>query len=240
MKLLTRQQTEDSKQRETTFSILRTRELQEAEAQARKSYAKAEADFKEALARHSEEWAVKLQAHAEQTDKMKREIDVLEAKKMNALIPAGVINEITEGRLDDAVKYVEELREREENLEQTRELLEDNLDRVGELEQKTLLREKKVSLREQGVDRQAENIKLQSESLTKQITDFALKKQQEEKMIEERKTILALKERTLLAKEETQKRTDKALLEKEVRLADERQTLDRAWKELKAKYPPKT
>lgn len=239
MKLLKPQEIQDTKNREITLSILRKKELQETEKESRLALIKVEAQFKERLAQNQELWAKQEESHAQRVIQMKAEITLLEAQRINALIPAGLINETTQGRLNDAMEYVAELNQKEEDLELLKEKLESRLDEVGQLEQDTRLKEKKISLREDGAFRQAENIKLQSEQLTKALSSFAEKKQKTEDLLDKTKIALILKERTLLAKEESQKRTDKALLEKEIKLADERGILEKAWEELKNKYPPK-
>ncbi len=235
MKLLSPQTLKQAKNDEQALLIIRIGELRKLETQLRQNTSKAEADFKKTLADNLAVWEQEFERHQLLKKQMKAEIDDLTAKKMNALIPVGIISKATERRLDDAEKYIQELRQRKEDNEELREKLEDRLDEVGAREQDIIAREQKSEVREIGLTKQEELVKEGNERLSQELTKFLAKKEAEEKDLDERKTAVSLRERSVESKEELQKRTDLALNSLALRLEDERRTLDRAWKELERK-----
>ncbi len=233
MKLLTPAAQQDLKEQVALRDILRTQELNKASEEARISLAKAEQEFNEVLARNRAQWATEEEEHSQRVKAMKLEIDDLMAKKMNALIPIGILKDGAYDRMDDAVAFLARLRQREENIEDLTEKLEDKLDTVGAKEQDLLQLDRSLKLREEGIERQSQAIRANSQALGEQMAVFALTKETAEKDIEERKTALYLLERTLLTKQQTLERTDGALSALAKQLADERETLKRAFDEVR-------
>lgn len=135
----------------------------------------------------------------------------------------------------DAKKFLAELKRREDDVEKTKEVLEDRLDDVGDRELATTKKEQELLSREQGIERQSKLTANRAAKLTQSISDFEVKKSKEEKDIDARKTAVFLRERSALAKEETQRRTEEALKKWEIQLIDGRETLGRAWAELEKK-----
>lgn len=218
---------------------MRTKELAETERRARLALANAEAEFNTVMAKNQASWAVIEEKHQKRVAEMGKEIEKLENKRLNALIPVKIIAEATEGRLKSASEYVSELKQREEKINETQELLEDKLDEVGQIKEDILKQESKLKLREEGLQRQTANQNILNKQLSVDLALFNANVKKVNKELDDKKTALILQEQSLKAKEMTIKRTDRALLDKERLLASERQTLDAAWKELHAKYPPK-
>ena len=232
MKLLTPQEVKDTKAKELARDILRVKETTDVVLKTRQRLAEAESDFNKTLAKNREKWAEEEESHFKRVKDMESEIDVLEAKKLNALIPLGILKEGTYDKMEDAVNFLTQLRQREKTLDDSVELLENRLDEVGEKEQNLKQLENRLFLREEGIKRQEENIRINNELLTNQLAEFATTKLKAENNITERITAVILKERSVDAKDELNKRNIKALEDKERALIDERETLARAWKEL--------
>lgn len=235
MKLLTPSQNKDLNSQQTVKQVLRIQELEKATTQALQSLAKAEAEFNATLARNRDKWALEEEEHFKRTKERETEIDFLEAKRINALIPIGIIKEATEDRMEEAVKLLSGIRMREQKAEKLIEQLETKLDEVGQREVDVNQKEKTLVLRQEGIELQSHAIVEGSRKLNQATIEFKNLKEKEEKAIKDRKTELFLIERSLISKEETLKLTDKALNDLATQLADERGTLDRAWQELKRK-----
>ncbi len=237
MKLLSPTQLNDGKAAQTTREIFRIKELDAASDKARKNLANAEADFNATLAKNRTQWAIEEEDHAKRLLAMKDEIDKLEAKRLNALIPIGIIKKGAEDRMEEATIFLAQLRQREEHAEDLRELLEDKLDKVGQFEQDLIIKDQQLESKRLGLIEQANLVTEGIQQLNQETLEFGLTRTKAEANIHERKTSLALLEATLVAKQDTQRRTGKALEALATRLADERIILQKAWDERHRKYP---
>lgn len=237
MKLLSPSAIKDTKNLELTREILRTKEINEVSEKSRKELAQAQMDFNNALADFKERWAKEEEEHDKRMVEMKAEIQVLEDKRKQALIPISIEMDKANRLLDEAKGRLSQVKEKEVENQETAEKLQDRLDEVGQREQDVKFKEKKLEFQEQGIIQQTQFIKENNQKLSKQLSDFLSYKNAIEKDIDERKTALVLWDRTLQNKEEVLKRTDKAQKEVGVRLKEERINLDKAWKELKPLSP---
>lgn len=235
MRLLTPQASSDAKNQEVAREIIRTQEVERVAKDTRIRLAQAEADFSSTLAKQRERWAHDEEEHLLRVKEMEAEIDALEAKKLNALIPLGIIKDGVYDRMDDAVGFLATLRKREIDNDTLTERLEDKLDEVGEREQTVLLREQKAGLREEGVERQRQATVNGSARLIKDMEEFAVKMIKEQKDADEKRDNIILQEQSLKAKDILLQRNEKALNDLDRKLQDERETLNRAWEELKRK-----
>lgn len=235
MRLLTPNQTKDLQSEEQVLKILRTQETEEAAKRANMGLARAEADFAATLARNREIWEQEEKEHAKRKKEMAQEVLELEEKRSQALIPVSLLQDKADKKMREAEEFSKELKVREDGIEEIKDILEDRLDEVGEREVAADKREKSLDLRTQGIERQSKMISEGAVNLTQRISDFEVKKAEEERELSERKTALFLRERSVTAKEESQKRTAKSLQDWETQLKDERGTLNRAWAELEHK-----
>lgn len=233
MKLFSQPELKQRKDQELTREILRTEEMQKVAEKARKGMANAEADFKEMLATHKEKWAKEEQEHTVRLRQMASEIDGLEERKKQALIPIQVYKQMADEKMNEAVAAEEVVAKKEEEIEDLREKLEDRLDEVGEREGEVRIREARADYRELGLNSQSDIIDARSKELSKKIAEFTAKKENDEKDIYERKELLFLKERDLVAREATLKRNLEALVAREKQLEDQRQTLEREYERLR-------
>lgn len=232
MKLLSPQEIKDLREQNITRDLLRANEAEEVAKKSRLNLAASEADFYKSLAAQKDRWAEEEREHRERKNQMKSDIDELEAKKINALIPVGILKNGVYDRMDDAVAFLAKLRKRENDIEELTEKLEDKLDETGEREINVKKEETRQLLVQQGINRQIESTKQGTEKLTNALTEFTVKCQNIEKELNDRKTAIFLQERTLETKEIKLKRTEKLLSDWDRKLHDERETLDRAFKEV--------
>lgn len=233
MKLLTPLQNKDLGDQQKLRSILRTQELEKAESAARRNLANAEADFNTTLAKNRQSWAIEEEEHAKRVLEQKAELTVLEAQKLNALIPFKILKDGTLERLGDAEAYLLQLRQREEDNEILADHLEDKLDKVGAKEQDLLRKEKELEVRADGLERQSASTATATKLLSEQVAEFVSYKTMEEKKINEIKIELAIREGDITAKEGELEANGARLEALAIRLADERQVLDRAFAEVR-------
>lgn len=235
MKLLSPQPSKNNKEAENIREILRTQDIQKASDKARKNLANAEADFKTSLSRFKEQWALEEETHSKRVSEMTKEVEILEEKKKQALIPIKIYEEEVKVIADEVMKRGSELVLKEEEINTLREKLEDKLDSLGQREQDVALKEQKQALQQSSIESQSLSTVEGIKRLNEQIEAFIANKETREKELKDRETAIILQERTIDAEKESLKRKEKGLSEWAIRLSDERGILDRAWNELKKK-----
>lgn len=232
MRLLTPSATKDTEAQETARRVLRAQELDNLEKDIRIRTAKAEADFNSTVSRQKMYWAGEEASHAERRREMKKEVDDLEVKKLNSLVPFGILKEGADNRMEEAESFIQGLRDREDRVVELTEMLEDKLDAVGEHEQNLRQEREVFDIQRKGLEDQRSSMASQSQQLTESIGLFNANQEKYERDIEERKASLYLQDRALQAKSEELDKKEETLRGLETRLHDERGVLDRAWKEL--------
>lgn len=233
MKLFTNAELKDLKAKEQSREILRTQEMQKVADKARKNMATAEADFKLTLAKFKDQWAEEEKKHAIRIRGMSSEIQTLEDRKKDALIPISVYKKQAEEKMKEAMQFKKQFQHEYNEIEDLRELLEDKLDDVAERNKLVDKFEENLVSREKGIKMQEKSTEQALKELNKQMSSFLVDKEKGERDIKERKKVLFLKERSLLSKQESLKRTEKSLHEWSIKLKDERDTLDRIYQRQK-------
>ena len=232
MKLLDPRENKDLQGQEQVRQILRTQELEAAAKKARLNLADSQAEFQSTLALNRQKWALEEDEHRERVNQRKQEIDVLEAKRMNAMIPIDIIKASAEEQLRDAENYAKTVREREEYAESLSEKLQDKLDEIGAREQDVKQKALELDIREQGLENQSNATLTGVKKLSADLADFLALKTQQEKELNERQNAISIQEKTLQEKQAILDDFNKELNDKAIRLADERGVLDRAYKEV--------
>ncbi len=239
MKLLTPSAQKDETQVELSRDVIRVQEVKKVVEDWNKKLAKAEADFSLMLAGQRDRYALEELEHEKRVKEMKQEVDTLEAKKYAALVPINILKEGGVNRLEEAEKFMASLRKREDDAEELTERLEEKLDEVGERELVVKNEQRRLRLLQEGVERQQDFIKSQNEQLTKSLSEFVMMKEQAEKDIDARKSALFLMDTSLAKEREFITSEKRRITEEDRRLADERDTLERAWREVRRISPPK-
>lgn len=235
MKLLSPTQTKDLREQEVSRNLLRIEETEQAVKKSNISLAKSQADFCQMLARNRADWEKEEKDHQERILEMTKEVSALESKKKQALIPIEVYSSQVDMKMEALAEDIVALKEREEANEDLADKLQDKLDEVGEREQTLKKRELGADMREKGLESQAKGVIEGVERLTKEMEAFTIKRAKAEQDIGERKKALTLWDQSLVAKDNLIKDKEKELADWDIRLHDERETLDRAFTELKSK-----
>lgn len=238
MKLLNPLQLKQNKDAEIAREILRTKDVREANEQVRKELAKSQIDFNDTLAKNRTKWAQEEKEHTERVREMTGEIEKLEEKKAQALIPVKMYEE----QAKQLIKTLEErsvmLAQKEQFNDDLTERLHNKLDEVGQREQDVTLRERKATALRLELGNQLHVANERTATLNGQIRAFLEDIEIKKKDIEKRKTEVTLREQTISSKEESLKRTEKTLDDWAKKLADERATLDRIYQRENPKISP--
>jgi hypothetical protein len=227
MKLLSPSVNKDTQQAELSRKLLRIQEVEDMAVTMNAKLARAEADFSSAMALNQAKWLAEETLHQKEVQERTKEIEDLEKRKTQALIPIEIYKQEAETLMEKARLFAEEIRQRNEAIELLSNRLMEKLSEVSDREHELRESERKVELSRIGLDNQREAIALGSEHLTIQMQAFHEKQQQEEKDLLDRKTQVSLAEISFKAKTDKIKRDIQAIREWETRLKDREETLER-------------
>ena len=229
MKLLTPTAVRDDKTLQTQRELMRAQEVSKLADKTRRDLSTAEAEFKQALLGQRARWEREEQEHTKKAKSMAEELDILEKRKSDALIPIEIYKRQAEDLMREAQNAIKMAQGKEIEAETYIEALQDKLDAVGQREQDIIMRERKQEVKEEAIRAQELTTIKRTEDLTKSITQFRAEKAQAEKDIDERKTALFLRDRSQEARAEQLSRKEKELQDWSKRLKDERGVLDRIY-----------
>lgn len=229
MKLLPTFAVKDKQQEELTRKILRTQEINKLAQEADLNLARAQAEFSSTMARNQAKWALEEEEHAERIQSMSQEIQSLEHRKKEALIPIQMYKDEADKILAEAQNIMERAKEKEEQADYLQEKLEEKLTEVADREQFLQDSEKRLDNIKQGITSQQEQTTRSAEALVEKMTQFHMKQQDEESSILKRKEELAMAEISFNAKLLKYERDLKALHSWEQELKSERDALYREY-----------
>lgn len=229
MKLLSRISTKDAQQKEQTLKVLRAQEVEELAKTVNAKLARAEADFNETLARNRSKWAEEELEHQERIKGMTSEVEALERRKEQALIPISMYKKEADKVMEEAQEFLVKAKAVEEHNNYLQDRLEEKLTDVADRENMVLKEEERQKIALLGIEAQQEATKKGVEELSKQMIMFHEKQQADESSILERKKEVSLAEISFSAKTDKLKRDIEAMRIRERELADERATLDREY-----------
>lgn len=232
MKLLSPQQTKDTKAQELTRELLRTEEMHKLAEQARKMLANAEGDFSNMLAGQRARWAQEEKEHEERRGEMNQEVLVLSEQLRILNIPIEIERNRAHDLLEEAQIVLRQAKEKDKKLEATQELLEDRLDDVADEDRRIKADDDRLSKMIQGIDEQKELTKKGAEKLSLEMQDFYIKKFEVEQLnakLQDREVMANQREAIVLSQEEEIKRKKAELINFEARLNDYKIVLDERW-----------
>jgi hypothetical protein len=232
IKLLNPTQLKQNKDAETVKEILRKQELDKETKKSRQELAKAQAEFFTTLANNRDQWAKEETEHTKRMKEMAKEINELEEKKMQALIPAKMYEDQARQLLKEAQWLLVENASKIKDNDDLREKLEDKLDELGQREQDIALKEQKGVAMRLSLESQVNASIEATKALNARIAEFMIRKLEEEQDIDQRMTAVVLREQSISSKEDSIKRTEAKLDLWARQLADERATLERATKRI--------
>jgi len=229
MKLLSPIAVKDVRGQELARDVLRIKETKDELQRVSQQLANAQADFNVSLARNRETWANEEQEHSKRLTEMTKEVEFIEERKKQALIPINMYKSEADKIMSDALEYKKSLDAKEEQIENTIELLESKLTDVADREQKVSLVEKKQKVAQEGILKQQEATRNGTQLLSEQIAQFHVKQQEDDKLWNKRKRELDLKEINLEVREEKNIREIGAIRVREAQVQDMRETLEREY-----------
>lgn len=233
MRLLSPFAQKDKQQEEITRKILRTQEVNEMASIADVNLARTQQEFNSALALNRSKWVLEEEEHANRIKDMSKEIEALEERKKQALIPINVYKKEIDILIKEAQEIVKQAKEKEEQADYLLEKLETKLTDVSDRETIVSDEEKRLTIARQGIEIQQETTKQGVEQLSKEMILFHEKQRQEEENLLKRKKEVALAEISFNSKTKKYARDIEALKIWEIQLKDERETLDREYKRKK-------
>lgn len=238
MKLLSPSVIKAGQAQQTERELLRAQEVERLAIKSRKDLANTEADFKQMLLGQRARWERESQEHDTLVLKMTQEVEGLECRKREALVPLEVYKRKAEKDLREASQMLKMAQGRELAIEDTLWLLEDKLDKVGQKEQDLNTLENRLLVKKEAIESQAKDIDAQSKRLSEALIRFNENVKTAEKDIDERKTAIRLRDISQEARDEQFKRREKELSDWAKRLEDERGILERAFARLNPKISP--
>lgn len=231
LKLFTPTEAKTQNSAQNTRDVLRTREIKKLVDKSHSDLAKHEADFAAMLARHKEKWAEEEEAHAIRISEMGQEIRILEERRKDALIPIEIEKKKADTMIDEAVKRLEEVENREKECAVLGDVLTERLEEVTERESTVSDEEAKIVEMRRSAELEKETAELNTKTLTdgiKKFNDYVLT---ETLILDGKRTEIILKERSIEAREAALDRKDKSLAIRETQIKDKQETLKRAFDE---------
>lgn len=222
-----KQRTEGEKQKSVKIDAL--------VAQKHKELAEAEVNFDIALKRQHDTWAKEEKEHIEKVIHVTKEVEVLEERRKQALIPL-------EERAKELETHDRNLRERElaldlreTDLNDSAQVLADRLDEVSEREQKAFENAQSLLIQREDIDGRRKDLKANTDTFTRAFTKATGELTERELVV--RREEIALKNRavTLKEREDAVSEKEAGFVNRERSIQDKRETLDRAIAEFEKK-----
>ena len=175
-------------------------------------------------------WAKEYEEHQKEVLSMKKEIEKLQEKKLQALIPIEIYKAEADRKMKIVQEGLENVQKKEDAVEEMKDILEDKLDEVGEKMVNLSGRERSLQLKELSAKQQESVLISNNKKLTQQMLEFVNQREQALKDIDSRMTAVLLKERTLEERADSLKRTEKSLEVWAKQLKDRQETFERSVK----------
>lgn len=227
MRLMSPFQSRDRQQEEQTRKILRAQEIEELATKANANLAKAQADFNSTLALNRSKWAIEEQEHTERIKTMTAEVEALENRKQQALIPISMYKQEADKLMLEAQEIVQKAKEKEETADYLQEKLEIKLTEVVDRENQVIKEEQRQEVAKRGIESQQEQTRIGIERLSQEMVLFHEKQQHDDESLAKRKKELEIAEINFEAKIDRYNRNMEALLIREKQLEDREKTLER-------------
>lgn len=233
MKLLTVQETKDSRAAEMAQNIIRTQEVRKVLAETQKQLRETEATFDMTLSNQRLQFIAMQKEEMERIDILKKESAFLEAQKAALMVPLTEMEDDTKRKHVEVQEILNNLYKAKDEADELQEILEGKLDDATEKEQKAqdLLAEAEKKM--QGALAQAETTSVSSQKLSGEMQNLIAEKARLTEDFESGKAFLeVLIEAQKKAKEYLEKK-EAELEERELILKDGRIALEKAWGHIK-------
>lgn len=235
MKLLSPQATQDSTNADIARAVFRIEEMKKVEQEWRMKLANAEADFNDMLAKNRKAWEDEELSHKSRKARMEEELKVIKPIQQTD-------NTDYERKIAEVDLLLTQTKEKESNLDELTEKLEDKLDGLGSREKDIEQKERQLLSRELGIKEQSNQIKEQSEKLSSSLALFALDKSKFEKEQKEKQEAMFMLQRSsdskldsLRGKEEKISKREAELEKKKTELIEKKKELEKPVLEIEQK-----
>lgn len=227
LRLLTPSQAQSQARKQSEVDTSRAVTVAEQVAQKYRELSQAERDFDESMQRQRTQWAIERQQQELVILELTKKVEVLEARKKEALVPLATRKKELDTRDTAITKREELLSLKEVDFEESRELLLRRLDEVSEREQRLNEISTSLSRKEEGIKQQTADIQKNSANLTKAIIEAQGQVSNALTEIEKEKLRLKTKEDHLIEKERLVDAKEKTFIAREAKLQDDIQTFKR-------------
>lgn len=191
---------------------------------------KLEGDFNFALDVNRKQFEEERAEHSRIINALKTEVEQLEARKLQNLIPLEVDAKKLENERKRLSKLEARLKEEQEDIEEKSELLQDKLTEVSQRSAELDNFSKKQTLAQQGIDSQRAQIALQAEEMSKVMISTRADFNTQQNVILRQEAVLKLKEEQLASKEKEIIVRENDFARREALLADRYAMLERTQK----------
>lgn len=211
-------------------------EVQTLITQKYKELGVAEASFADALKNQRTIWATEEERHRGIILSLGNEVEALEERKKQALIPLTKKAEDLDTKASALASYKADLDKYAAKLDEERQLLANRLDEVAERELQADSVAKTLKRREEGISLQAGQITRDSANLATVMASVGQQASDKEQVLNLKKAALTSREVVLAERERKVNEKEAGFATREKALADERYALTQAAEELKKKY----
>ena len=231
MKLFTVAQQVSSREAITTSEIKRLDTVNKELTKKRHELEQLEADFVVLIDRQREQLEVLQSKNIKELNTFTSQVQVLENRKQQALIPL----EVEAKKLDTEHKglslWEARLKERQEEIEEQAEILQERLSEVSGRESDVNHIAKKQVISQQGIDAQRAQVALQSKEMSNAMVSTIAEFNTRDSSISRRETVSSLKEEQLASKEKEIIARENDFARREALLADRYAMLERTIKQ---------
>lgn len=232
LKLLSTTEASTKARKATEAEKHRLVEVQTLITQKYKELSQAETDFADALLKQQGVWADHLKTFEEKRDQLKKEVEELEERRRQALIPLTEREKMLDTKHSALVTWEESLATKEEDLEAKSGLLTVKLDEVAERELQADTMAKSLTKREEGIQLQAGQITRDQALLATASTDLTKRVNEAEHAITLKWAAVNAREQNLIERERKVQEAEAGFAARERVIQDKYDTLERTTKRI--------
>lgn len=233
MKLLSPIQIITNKERQISEEIQRLHSISNELANKKQDLNVLEVELESILEKQREQWIKEQNENIEKINSLTKEVILLEARKVQALIPLDNDKKEIEIIKEQVISKRKDFIKKEEDLDKKIELLEDKLSDINQKEIDLNKVSKKQALYQLGIETQKKEIEKQAKDFSLSIKQSLEEIEVKQKDIARKESEVLLKENTLNIKELKLNKTKKELEDKEIAIKRKYETLQRVIKHTK-------
>lgn len=206
MRLLTPSEAQRRTRSDDALNAVRGKELSDVVAEKHVELARLEEAGATFLASQRARWAIEEQEHAVRAAEMRAEIENLETRRGNALLPIEALEKRAENKMQEAETVLARANEKEKSNDILASTLETRLDDVADRESASADTIKQLDRRERGISLQEKTTKKRAEEISEAAKRFLKHAEEREKDLKMRETGVQLAEENLKIQAEAQQK----------------------------------